>query len=331
MKLDVIRAIEACYAGEEHDDVGWLRGIVEALAPLDQGRGMLAQVFRMERDGRRLIEASFEAPTLARGLVERVDAFFTACVRPGSWGSTGAVDLALRRARCAGAAARRDVEGLFSCDGVRDALGILAAEPDGRIALVVAPIRRGGPVPAPRTLHLLKLFSAHLGASMRLRRAIAATAPEAVLDPAGRLLDATPSADRAARDSLAEAVRRLGRARGTLRHTDPEEAIRLWHGLVEGRWSLVDRLERDGRRYVLARRNDPAVHDPKALTERERAVVAFAALGHPNKFIAYALGLCPSAVAAHLGSARRKLRLGSRAALVREFAALVRAHPDPGA
>lgn len=99
---------------------------------------------------------------------------------------------------------------------------------------------------------------------------------------------------------------------------------------MDGRWSLVDRIERDGRRYVLARRNAPDVRDPKALTERERAVVAFAALGHQNKLIAYALGLglCPSAIATELASARRKLRFASRAALVREFAALVQAGAD---
>jgi DNA-binding CsgD family transcriptional regulator len=325
MKLDVIGAIEACYAGEEQD-AGWLRGIVEALAPLDQGIGMFAQVFRMEPDGRRSVAASFAAPSLCPGILDRVDTSFSSSTCPPEmWAATAPVDFALRRARRVGPAARREVERLFACEGVQDTLGVFGAEPDGLIALVAAPIRVGGRVPAPQTLHQLRMFSAHLGASMRLRRALGATAPEGVLDPSGRVLDAAHAAGRAERESLADAVRRLDRARGALRHSDPDEAILLWQGLVEGRWSLVDRIERDGRRYVLARRNAPDVRDPKALTERERAVVALAALGHQNKLIAYALGLCPSAIATHLASARRKLRLGSRAELVHEFAALVQA------
>jgi DNA-binding CsgD family transcriptional regulator len=323
MRLDVIGAIEACYAGAG-DEAGWLRGILEALAALDTGVGMFAQVFRIERDGERPVEASFVAPTLCPGALDRVDASFSSFGRPAEmWAALGPVDFALRRARRIGPAARREVERLFAAEGVRDTLGISAAEPGGRVALVAAPIRCGGRLPAPQTLHRLRMFSAHLGASLRLRRALAAGRPDAVLDPGGRLLDAG-SADRRERECLVDAVRRLDRARGPLRHTEPDEAIRLWQGLVEGTWSLVDRVERDGRRYVLARRNAPDLHDPKALGEQERAVVAFAALGHQNKYIAYALGLCPSAVASHLAAARRKLQLRSRAELVREFAALVR-------
>lgn len=328
MKLDVIGAIEACYAGEEHD-AGWLRGILDALAPLDQGIGMFAQVFRMERDGRRPVEASFETPTLSPGTLDRIDACFSAFGRPaGMWAASAPVEFALRRARRVSAAALREVERLCASEGVRDTLGVFASEPGGRIALIAAPIRRAGRAPAPQTLHQLKLLAVHLSASLRLRGALQETAPDAVLDPAGRLVDAAPASSRAERGSLADAVRRLDRARGPLRRSDPDEAVRLWQGLVDGRWSLVDRIERDGRRYVLARRNAPDVRDPKALTERERAVVAFAALGHQNKLIAYALGLCPSAIATDLASARRKLRLASRAALVREFAALVQAGAD---
>ncbi|HEX9401883.1 MAG TPA: hypothetical protein VF912_17370 [Anaeromyxobacter sp.] len=35
----MIRAIEACYSGAE-EDASWLREILDALAPLDQGIGM---------------------------------------------------------------------------------------------------------------------------------------------------------------------------------------------------------------------------------------------------------------------------------------------------
>ena len=325
MRLDVIRAIEACYAPAEAD-AAWLREILSALGPLDQGLGLFAQVFRTARGGGVPVEASAETATLSEGILDRIDACFTSFGRPPEmYAAREPVEFVRRRARRVGTSARREVDRLLAREGMEDTVGVFAAEPDGRVALVAMPIRRGGRLPSPRTLHQLMLFSVHLGASMRLRGAVRALPPDAVLRPDGRIVDAAPGAAPAARASLADAVRRLDRARGPLRHSDPDEALRLWQGLVDGTWSLVDRVDRDGRRYVLARRNAPELRDPKALTGRERAVVAFAALGHQNKLIAYLLGLHPSAVATHLASACRKLRLSSRAALVSEFAALVAA------
>jgi DNA-binding CsgD family transcriptional regulator len=114
------------------------------------------------------------------------------------------------------------------------------------------------------------------------------------------------------RARLAAAVRAVERARGRLRTMDPDESIALWRGLVAGEWSLVDRCDADGRRFILARRNRPGVPDVKALTQREREVLAFTARGRSNKYTAYALGLSPSTVASHLASAERKLDARSR-------------------
>src|SRR6266540_40792 len=182
---------------------------------------------------------------------------------------------------------------------------------------------------APRTLHQLSLFSAHLSAAARLRQATAlqggGDVSEAVLDPVGKVLHAAgPARAPEARRTLADAVRRMDRARGALRRTEPDEALQLWQGLVDGAWSLVEQCEADGKRYVLAHRNAPGVRDPKALTPHERFVVAFAAMGHQNKFIGYELGLSASGVAEHLSSAARKLRVSSRAELVRLLAPLIR-------
>ena len=54
---------------------------------------------------------------------------------------------------------------------------------------------------------------------------------------------------------------------------------------------LVDHFESDGKRYVLARRNDAAVRGLAALTDRERQALGYAALGHTNKLIAYEMGI----------------------------------------
>ena len=115
------------------------------------------------------------------------------------------------------------------------------------------------------------------------------------------------------------------RAGGGLRQADPDEALRLWRGFVDGTWSLVGRYDSVGQRYVLTRRNAPGVLDPCALTQRERAVATLAAMGYQNKYIGYLLGLSASTVSSHLESVRRKLVLGSRAELIRWFAPLARA------
>jgi DNA-binding NarL/FixJ family response regulator len=122
----------------------------------------------------------------------------------------------------------------------------------------------------------------------------------------------------------------MEKARGRLRRADPDEALQLWRGLVDGTWSLVEHLESDGKRYLLARRNQPGAGEPTALTRSERAVLGFAAMGHQNKYIAYLLGLSASAVTSHLRSAQRKLGLSSRGDLIRTFGSGVQVLPERG-
>jgi DNA-binding CsgD family transcriptional regulator len=153
-------------------------------------------------------------------------------------------------------------------------------------------------------------LAAHVAAGRRLKTSLEEV--EAVLAPDGRLLHAEVPAQ-GAREKLREAARAIDRAR--LAGTDPDEALELWIGLVDGRWSLVDRFESDGRRFLVACRNDPRRTDPRALTATERAVLPYAAMGHPNKVIAYELGLSETAVANHVASVVQKLGLPSRAAL----------------
>jgi DNA-binding CsgD family transcriptional regulator len=77
----------------------------------------------------------------------------------------------------------------------------------------------------------------------------------------------------------------------------------------------VDHFDSDGRRFVIAHRNDPTPPDTRGLTLRERQSLAYAAIGHSNKQIAYELGLAASTVSGHLAQARAKLHLRSLAAL----------------
>ncbi len=85
---------------------------------------------------------------------------------------------------------------------------------------------------------------------------------------------------------------------------------------MQGKWSVVDFVDRDGKRFILARRNPLIGRDSIAITDVERAVLALASLGHANKHIAYELGLAPSTVAGHLKRGLRRLGLKGRAELV---------------
>lgn len=136
------------------------------------------------------------------------------------------------------------------------------------------------------------------------------------MTPDGRIEHAeAPAQGKLAREVLRRSAAALDRARGPLRRTDQDEALAVWKALVAGRWSLVDHVDTDGRRFVLARRNDPDAPDVRGLTLREQQVLGYVALGHANKTIAYELGLTTSTVAGHLAKARQKLGLKSLAAI----------------
>ena len=173
-------------------------------------------------------------------------------------------------------------------------------------------------------------FAAHVGAALRLRRRkTAAPSPEgaqAVLRPDGRLEHSTTAAVVDARAELETAAKDMDRARGTMRRLDPEAASGLWRTMVKSEWSLVDWFDSDGKRYLLAQDNrvpSPAAavtsKERKRLSDRERQIVACAAMGHSNKLIAYDLGLSTGTVSVLLRRAATKLGVGSRVALIRSF------------
>jgi DNA-binding CsgD family transcriptional regulator len=145
---------------------------------------------------------------------------------------------------------------------------------------------------------------------------------EAVLEPGGRLLHASgPAVAKTAREALRTAAVAQDRARTRRRTRDGAKATELWWALVAGRWSLVDQFERDGRRFLVARANEPEAAPRAALTHRESQLAGFAALGHSIKMIAYELGLSPSSVSRSLTTVARKLGARSRVELIRAMQA----------
>ena len=212
------------------------------------------------------------------------------------------------------------LRGVLASAGVEDVFTLRCEDTSGRgCALSVT-------IPQARTftrgeIETWSRVAAHVTAALRLRRNDDADEPEAMLTPGGKVEHAVGVAkERVAREALIRASGAIDRARGRLRRTSPTEAVEIWRALVAGRWSLVDHFDTDGRRYVIARRNEPApAVTLAALTQREREVLAFAALGHSNKLIAYELGLATTTVAAHLASAAKKLGADGRVELIRIF------------
>lgn len=188
--------------------------------------------------------------------------------------------------------------------------------------------------PRPHERRQWAMLSSHMAAGLRLRRSLArqthgqqapasvdvAQVAEAVFQPDGRLLHArhgTTAHDAQAR--LRAAVLHIDRARSRPGRLQGEASLNAWTALLDGRWSLVDHFEADGRRFVVALRNDPEHPDPRGLSQRERQVADSLGRGQSIQATAYALGLSPSAIVKAADQAQGKLGLGSRVALAAFF------------
>jgi DNA-binding CsgD family transcriptional regulator len=328
--LDAVGLIETAYASVP-DDVAWLQRIADVLKDLDFGLGIAAFRVDLGQPGARKFEVKGLAATVPievprQALIGSMPTVPATILERGllshpmaTLGSTRAALLGEPFPALWKIWSRHNF-------GFDDTLAILGMSPDGTGAIISVPMPKRRRVP-PRTLSLLARAAAHLASANRLRGALDGKTwgpedpmTEAVLDSSGRVHHAVDAVkDNDARDLLCNAVRKSEKARGPLRRTDPEEATQLWKGLVDGCWSLVDHVDRDGKRFILVRRNEPDIRDPKALAPRERHVAALAVHGFSNKHIAYQLGISATTVSSHLGAALRKLSLTSRRELVQTF------------
>jgi DNA-binding CsgD family transcriptional regulator len=337
MKVDCVRIIEAGYAPAASDEA-WMAGVMEPFEPLTRGMGVMSGIVDFDEGGPRVgnwVPRGAVPEGLAPGwqaMYGYLGQHFPDSLRNLLSPNPSVICWATERVSCLPGAALPAARELLGRARFKDALGVLAAEPSGPSFLVTVPYREEVTVP-PRTLRQLARATAHLCSALRLRRRALASgdevgglAPdvEAVLEPSGKLQHARHGAEgKAERESLSGIVRRVERARGRLRRTDPEEALAIWLALFDGRWSVVERTESDGRRFLLARRNPPGERDPIALTQGERDVLACVARGHSNKYTGYLLGVATSTVATRLESARKKLGLPSRREAIEMLAGAV--------
>lgn len=208
-------------------------------------------------------------------------------------------------------------------DSIGGALGVVLPVNPTNI-LIFSIMRVAPPERDAAALSLWRMLCVHLSAALRLsavRPSLEGADVECVMEGDGRVLDVRGTAQQAdVRRKLGEAVRRVDRARTREGRSDPHSALAAWSGLFEGRWTLVDYVDTDGKRFVLARHNEPNLwptQSRRGLSKRQTQILYCAAAGLSNKEIAYLLGLASSTVGTHLRRAFTELGVSSRAEWLR--------------
>lgn len=315
-----VQLIERAYATLDAPREEWLDGLREEAEKLFDGVSETAQAweFRITRTG------AYKTVGLSTTPFYRASFHAAHAVMPKAISKkgylTGPVPCLLDTL---GGDVNHPVYRAMTAVGVSDMAGAIGVDPSG-MGIAISWFRPAtGPL-SREVRNALERISAHVTSALRLRNRGGEAEVDAVLDPGGKLLHAERDArDEATRESLREAAVRIDRARTRRVSAEIDEPAALWNALVDGSWSLVERFESDGRRLLVARRNDPTTHQTRALTENEKKVVALIALGHSPKLVAYELGFTESWVSALLKSAMAKMGVENRAALVELQGAIV--------
>ncbi len=207
----------------------------------------------------------------------------------------------------------------------RDVMLLVNQHIDGLGTTIIArgTSRRGSLSPAQRRMY--QMLGAHIKAGYRLRHRLTPALSLPGARPCGAVIDARTmrvvnasgdAQEAPARDAIRQAAVAVDQLRAS-KGERGEQALDVWQGLIDGRWSLIDHVETDGKRLILAHRNPERVRDPRGLTDMEARVARLAARGYANKLIGYHLGISEGTVAAHLHRCCRKLRASGRTQLVK--------------
>lgn len=321
-RADLLNVVEAAYQLDVTDQA-WLTAVAEAVRPhLDGGFGLAAFEFTRAPQQPPEVSQSLHLwmPEQLASIYPKLFANMDPALRqrPFEMGPcvTGSQMMGMREEFAELPQMKQGLQRF----GMFDSIWITATDPTGHGCGFHAG-RREIAWPTPRELRRWGRVAAHLSSAVRLRAKLKAGAtlpePEAVFDADGKLHHAAGDArENAAREELRSAVLAMEKVRGPERFEDPDRALGEWRALVAGQWSLIDQHEQDGRRYIVARQNEPRAQGPDALTERERQVVGFATLGHHNKLIAYELGIAQSTVRVLMARAASKLGVRTRGELV---------------
>jgi DNA-binding CsgD family transcriptional regulator len=320
MATDLIDVIEAAYRPAESDEA-WLGEVARAAgsAGLDRGLGVCGWFYDVSQGMRFWSPCLQGTPVGTLATLEQLSAFTpTPVARRFFHGARATCSTLSARLGSVDRTVYEQVQRFALAPlGVGDFLGLAATEADGCGCMI------GAPLPDATTLDRRQKatwtrIAAHLLAGRRMRQGDRTV--DAIIDSSYRAVHAEGAARESARD-LEDAARGVDRSRGSLRHQDPDEAVASWRSLVLGQWSLVDHFDHDGKRYLVAVRNDRP-RAPAALTPGEEQALGLVSRGCSNKLAAYELGIAPSTLAMRLRSAARKLGTSTRVETIRFWKSL---------
>lgn len=328
MVADLLGLIEAAYRVDVPEDE-WLAGITSAGNDLfDRGLGTAAYLYSLgdaEPVVTRLALGGSFDPSWLAVFQNRIGEQYPQVVDgpPVGWRSW----MHIQAAMGASIPEMQSIASAFDAfGGAKDVFAINGRDPQGFGVWLGAPQKKKRKL-TDEELELYKRVSAHLAAAYRIRRALGTKRPtdaaDAVLTPSGKIEHAVGDArGEEARSALRKATLALDRARTSEVRKDAEGATRIWRGLVDGRWTLLDHFDRDGKRFVVAAKNDIEIKKPRPLSTRERQVLAYGAMDHTNKEIAYALGLSAATVRVLIARASQKLGVRGRVDAIVRFRTL---------
>jgi DNA-binding CsgD family transcriptional regulator len=314
MRGDYLGLVEAAY-DLELAQPQWLRRLAHHARSVVEGASFAIAYTIDVSDGRLQGYSKVEGVRVPSGFVEAMDAQRAtdeqgvANLVLGTWRQRVAT---MTQLMGHGEPQRNRLTGpILRLGGIEEMLACVGLDAEGRGVALSTDLPKPTRL-SPSVRARWQLVTVHLAAACRLRRRFAlGGSEESVLSPGGRMLHAEgEAAARDARERLREAVVSRDRARTRRMRADPGPALAMWDGLVAGRWTLIDRFESDGRRYVVAHRNETDPAGPPRLTRRERQVVSHLLQGDSLKVTAYALGVAQSTVSE--ARARALLKLGVR-------------------
>ncbi len=321
MKPDLIGIVEAAYR-DAPSLVAWQTQLLDACSALDVGLGVVIATERMDRVGWKTDRdvVGSVVPALRKAFGDhKVVGDFLASAASASGETRSAIVRAFFQAGARtgssilGAKAFAKSVGPFLASfGMGDCIGITALLDRSSNFGLYIPLPRIETLSRP-TSHRLLLVGAHLAAARRQWQTN--TSAEAWVSPTGKILEAT-SQTRNEMEALSLRARAIEAARTRKGRSEIDSALSLWKGLVAGRWSLIERFDQDGRRYLVAKRNAPDLGNVLRLTESEARILKLCSLGHSQKYVAYTLGFSPATVSTNLSSSMLKLGVRSRAELL---------------
>lgn len=218
--------------------------------------------------------------------------------------------------------------------GFQDVIGLVSVEQDGLGSVFCAYYE--GPVRLqPRIADRWQRLNAHVSHALRLRSSLGTASvldsAAAVLSPTGRSLYARSAArSSSAQQLFKHRVHTMEQAQTRSRRVrEPDELLRVWQGLVEGRWTVVERCDTDGRRYYVVLENPSPAVPLHRLSNVEQDVLSCVIRGMADKAVASHLGLQEHIVIDALASVRRKTRIRSRIELIHLGSHLLNGPPTP--